>query len=291
LTPTPDLLSKLEPKSRLYDSSVDELLPYSMKFSDLAKDQAPLEGAINVVTIMCDEKSESLSLKSSMSEAPAMGGVSRVEVDFKATIKHYYAETFAEILKECNARHTFLDAWCLKQLGLVSKHRSMKCASRPDGQDLCVADMSRGYRNLYGSDNGGECMKTLWTLLSHEDFVLAFTLAESARKLCSAVDSLPRMMQHLENRGHVESLSVDGLTVDLLPFQKQSVQWAKERETVPKGIQSFLWTKLPRVGQPNTGLYYNPILGKFTTEMPTLARGGIIGEMMGRKSSSLVVFV
>jgi hypothetical protein len=292
LIPSPDVLSDLNPKSHAYSRTVDELLPYSMKYSDLAKDRSSLEEAVDFVTIMADGKSESLSLTSSMAEAPAMGGISRIEMDFKATIKYYYAETFAEIFKECNAGHTFLDAWCMKQLGLASNHRYMKSASRPAGYALYIADMSRGYRNYHCSDNLKECMKTLWTLLSHEDFVRAFTLSKSANDLCRTVDSLPLMMRHLENRGHHEGSSMlNGLTVDLLPFQKQAVQWAKERDTVPNGIQSYLWTKLPRVDEPSTELYYSPILGKFTTEMPTLARGGIIGEIMGRKSSNLVVMV
>ena len=88
-------------------------------------------------------------------------------------------------------------------------------------------------------------------------------------------------MNHLENRGHAAAPFVEGLTVELLPFQLQSLQWAIERETTPGGLQSFFWTKLPSVEQPNTTVYYNPILGKLSTSKPNLVRGGIIAEQMG----------
>jgi hypothetical protein len=39
--------------------------------------------------------------------------------------------------------------------------------------------------------------------------------------------------------------------VELLEFQRQSVQWALERETTPGGVQSFLWVKLPSVAEPS----------------------------------------
>jgi hypothetical protein len=108
-------------------------------------------------------------------------------------------------------------------------------------------------------------------------------LGESAKTFSHQVTSLQGLMQHLENRGHPEVAAVDGLTVELLPYQKQSVQWAKERETVAGGIQRFLWTKLPHVDDDRVDdLYYCPLLGKFSKEKPQLARGGIIAEMMGR---------
>jgi SNF2 family DNA or RNA helicase len=88
-------------------------------------------------------------------------------------------------------------------------------------------------------------------------------------------------LDHLENLGHAAAPFVEGLAVELLPFQSQTVQWATEREQTPGGVNAFLWTKLPSVSQPNTDLYFSPILEELTVTKPMLARGGIIAEQMG----------
>ena len=93
------------------------------------------------------------------------------------------------------------------------------------------------------------------------------------------------VIDHCENLGHAEIPFFDGLNVELLPFQKQSVQWALERETVADGIQSFIWPKLPQVADDGVDVYYNPILEAFRTEKPKLRRGGIIAEEMGMSLS------
>lgn len=89
------------------------------------------------------------------------------------------------------------------------------------------------------------------------------------------------ILDHCENLGHAEIPYFEGLTVELLQFQKQAVQWCLEREKVAGGIQS-LWTpKLPHVADRDKGaLYYNPILETFG-DRPRLVRGGIIAQEMG----------
>ena len=119
------------------------------------------------------------------------------------------------------------------------------------------------------------------TFLSPDDYNMALATRDDASKLHEQVTSLNTVLEHLENRGHAPAPHVGGLTVALLPFQSQSLQWAIERETTPGGIQSFFWTKLPQVAEPNTDLYFNPIIGKLSTSKPALVRGGIIASQMG----------
>ena len=89
-------------------------------------------------------------------------------------------------------------------------------------------------------------------------------------------------MTHLESRGHEATDLVEGLKIELLPFQKQAVQWAAERELCPGGIQSFLWTKLPSVEEyPGQAVYYNPLLPTVSKTKPKLVRGGILAQNMG----------
>lgn len=115
------------------------------------------------------------------------------------------------------------------------------------------------------------------TVLSREDYAVALRTSCDTESLVRQTSSLNGLMNHLENRGHAAAPFVEGLTVELLPFQSQSLQWALERETSPGGLQSFFWTKLPL----STVAYYNPILGMITSKKPNLVRGGIIAEQMG----------
>ena len=91
------------------------------------------------------------------------------------------------------------------------------------------------------------------------------------------------IMARLENLGHESELVVEGLNVELLPFQKQSLKLCLERENTPGGINALLWPKLPSRGPGNSeDLYFNPILNQFRTTKPALARGGLLCEQMVR---------
>jgi SWI/SNF-related matrix-associated actin-dependent regulator of chromatin subfamily A3 len=82
--------------------------------------------------------------------------------------------------------------------------------------------------------------------------------------------------------GHEEAPFVEGLNVELLPFQRQTLQWALEREKNPGGLQSYLWAKLPSVkDKKSRNIYYSPLLGEFRNRRPNLIRGGIIADEMG----------
>ena len=58
-------------------------------------------------------------------------------------------------------------------------------------------------------------------------------------------EQVAKTIASLESLGHASEEHVDGLKVSLLPFQKQALKWAIERETMPDGIQSFYWCVFP----------------------------------------------
>lgn len=90
------------------------------------------------------------------------------------------------------------------------------------------------------------------------------------------------LMEHLENIGHEAELTCEGLTVELLDFQKQTLRWALERETIPGGVQALFWPQVPvQVDGNKRNVYFCPISGQFRTDKPKLVRGGIIAEEMG----------
>eukprot|EP00531_Pseudo-nitzschia_arenysensis_P016699 CAMPEP_0116122050 /NCGR_PEP_ID=MMETSP0329-20121206/4012_1 /TAXON_ID=697910 /ORGANISM="Pseudo-nitzschia arenysensis, Strain B593" /LENGTH=1515 /DNA_ID=CAMNT_0003615881 /DNA_START=43 /DNA_END=4590 /DNA_ORIENTATION=+ len=93
--------------------------------------------------------------------------------------------------------------------------------------------------------------------------------------------SIKDIMIAIENLGHESEDCVEGLNIELLEFQRQSLRWALEREQAPGGVQSFFWSKLPITGESNGDLYYNPILNLFRKDKPALVRGGFIAEQMG----------
>jgi hypothetical protein len=125
------------------------------------------------------------------------------------------------------------------------------------------------------------------SILSPEELTVANLMKSDAGKLRRQTSSLKGLMDNLENRGHPAAPFVEGLIVELLPFQSQSLQWAIERETVPGGIQSFSWTTLPEI---EPAVYFNPVLGRLSKTKPNLVRGGIIAEQMGLGKFPLRLF-
>jgi SNF2 family DNA or RNA helicase len=121
---------------------------------------------------------------------------------------------------------------------------------------------------------------------SAEDKVLG-AFSGAFHSLCEKPDrphncSIGTVMTRLENVGHEAVDFVEGLKVELLGFQRQSLKWALERETMEGGIQRLLWAKLPYdPTRKDKELYYNPILNRFRREPPNLVRGGFIAEEMG----------
>lgn len=94
--------------------------------------------------------------------------------------------------------------------------------------------------------------------------------------------TIQAVMTRLENIGHEAEDFVEGLNVELLGFQRQTLKWALERETMEGGIQTLLWGKLPEdPSREYKNLYFNPLLSRFRREPPNLVRGGFIAEEMG----------
>lgn len=119
-------------------------------------------------------------------------------------------------------------------------------------------------------------------VLNHDDRTFAaLFLAKSAKKAARDRHSTKGVLEHLENLGHDSEPTCEGLSIELLAFQKESLKWALERETIPGGIQSYFWTKVPGLE-----LYYSPILDRFRKDKPLEVRGGIIAEEMGLGKAS-----
>ncbi len=103
---------------------------------------------------------------------------------------------------------------------------------------------------------------------------------DSEKYRVSSKLSIKDIMVRVENLGHGSEDCVEGLKIELLEFQRQSLKWALECERTPGGVQSFFWSKVPNSGEKGD-LYYHPILKSFRKDKPALVRGGFIAEQMG----------
>lgn len=175
----------------------------------------------------------------------ARGGICKASPDFASFVSNYFHEIVYDIVP--NAPST-----SIPENGEAHSHRTIRF------------------------DHGSYMkLKPLQCFLSPRDSILA-NIMENPKSVVSSIDTL---MSHLTNRGHAAAPFIEGLTVELLPFQQESLQWAYERETMPGGIQTSVWSKLPLKGDQT--VYFNPVLGMTSLQEPRLVRGGILAEQMG----------
>lgn len=185
-----------------------------------------------------DKLRSSLSLLSSTSN-PDVGGFADADISLRGILEKYHRETFADRIP---GRHKL-------DLDKISDHKN----------------------NSLESD--------LVYVLSYRDRAFAEKFLLRNWRMSHVNDcSTEGVLLNLENLGHTPELFCEGLEVEMLEFQKQSLKWAMERETTLGGVQSYFWSKVPITG---SSLYFNPILGTFRTDKPKEVRGGIIAEEMG----------
>jgi len=207
-----------------------------------------------------------------------MGGTCSNNTDFIGILRTYYTEILPVVClnwKRSNKKNGLAPIY--DDLGVVSGHRTMYTNAKKyedeDDRAFCPRSCERMCLEKHIE------LDSFLTL--REASVGQTMLSQSANSILKGSYGPQGFTRQLENLGHSECHFVEGLTVELLPFQRQTVQWAIERERVPGGVQSYTWAKLPEVAQPGAELHYNPGLRKFATSKPKLIRGGIIAEEMG----------
>ena len=198
----------------------------------------------------------SLSIQSS-SCVEGFGGTSTNKTSFAHVLQRYFRDIFPSLMCSRSEPYEILPS----SVGAISRHRDL-------------IDRYDHGNNILNID---EEHFSLASILSLEEAEMAEALLlTSCRHAMSNPKSLNEFMARMENLGHSAAPFIEGLNVELLPFQKQTVQWATERETAAGGVNSFSWTKIPFISAQNTELYYNPALRTFQTSKPSLVRGGII---------------
>ena len=202
-----------------------------------------------------DSNSPQFSLTSSI---PGLGGVCPTGNNLESILKNYFSECLPDELSRDSKP---VERLARRLAGLKSDHRSVW-----QFEESVNRHSSYDFVSLFGN--------------SQEAAVYAMGY-EQPPAVSENVHSLATLLAHAENLGHEEMPLVEGLNVDLLPFQRQTLRWALERETTPGGIQSFHWAKIPLPPNAKDELYFNPLLGMFSKTKPENVRGGWICEQMG----------
>jgi hypothetical protein len=228
---------------------------------DNAKHQEAL--TVDLYNEEIDENRRTRFSLTSGTGSSVLGGVCTNETDFEGTMRRFYREIAFECATEFNIDPV---TWHSEATGVVSDHRRIMTSFD--------AEITKSVETM--SIDPRAASYSLGTCFSKEDQAILHRTGNEAREPQNQTKSLKGLLDLVENRGHAEAPFVEGLNVELLPFQKQALQWALERETSPGGIQSYFWTKLPRMANPNQVCYYNPILGTFSDSKPSLVRGGIV---------------
>jgi hypothetical protein len=229
------------------------------------KAQSKMAEAVDSFNEKAQAFQSTLSLQSSLGDGSLLGGVCSSDTSFSGVLRRYFAEMLPEHVISRHCQNATV-SWVGRAVGVTSHHRKM------------------GFESKGSRSNGSEFRDvSLESYLRKEDIFLACeNLHKGCRALDQGVDSINAVLLHLENLDHEEAPFVEGLNVELLPFQRQTLQWALERERNPGGLQSYLWAKLPSVeDEKSPNVYYNLLLGQFTNRRPNLIRGGIIGDEMG----------
>ncbi|KAG7339454.1 swf/snf family helicase [Nitzschia inconspicua] len=207
------------------------------------------------------EKYEEAKVKyeNSLSLCPSSkngGGVSSSEISFEHLLRSFFQEKFYYLFKDCQySPSKFLIGICKGQTRRVNSCFCFDCDSQ-------ILDPLVGFKDAV-------CAQAL--------------LRQDAmdRALPNEGLTTKEIMSSLENLGHASEFIVEGLTVELLDFQKQALKWALEREQIPGGIQSLYWGMLPKTEKRQDDLYFSPVLSLFRKDKPALVRGGILAAEMG----------
>jgi hypothetical protein len=237
---------------------------------------ATREKLMDTLATLTKDRETSLALEAGKGLS-VLGGVCSNETDFTGSLKRYFREILADVVHVSMSRHGVDQRalWLDESLGVTSRHRKMRTYHRET--EALADELVDGRVNH--SQNGMEYD----SYLSHRDYALAQqSLVGNAAQVINSTQNLGALMDHMENLGHAAAPYVEGLTVELLPFQSQTVGWATEREQTPGDIQAFISTKLPTSTFPTQDdMFYNFLTGKMSLEKPHLVRGGIIAEQMG----------
>lgn len=236
------------PPFSLGDPEHDELV-------EMATDE--MNRAVHAHNNFVDESLAKLSLISSQGGDSRLGGIASLGNDFSSLLQNCFKERFPDDVE--SKYHEDGASWFSRACGIASCHRSMRETNVDHFPSM-----------------------TMESYIREEELPLCANLQDDCNSISGKLKRLPDVLFHLEDLGYQEAPFVEGLDVELLPFQRQTLQWALDREKIVGGLQSLLWGRLPVVEDSKyPDVYYSPALQRFCTSKPRTVRGGIIADEMG----------
>ncbi|KAK9808795.1 hypothetical protein WJX72_003802 [[Myrmecia] bisecta] len=91
--------------------------------------------------------------------------------------------------------------------------------------------------------------------------------------------TLNGLIELLESPEGPEADQPEGLTVQLKPYQKQSLKLMLDAEQGDGGFRRFFW--VPLTSPAGTRYWYSPVLHRLCTDVPAAPWGGFLAEEMG----------
>mmetsp|Transcript_35964 Transcript_35964/g.83931 ORF Transcript_35964/g.83931 Transcript_35964/m.83931 type:complete len:798 (-) Transcript_35964:2396-4789(-) len=190
------------------------------------------------------------------------GGTSNSNNSLEAVLGAYFKDCISEsVISQCeDVFDGYVNLWTLKMHGIQWAHRAPFIKSTK-------GSIIKPFFPHFG-------------FLATQDLPLLQDCKNDANTIINMCKTTNGILSHLENTGHCQVDKIEGLNVDLLDYQKQTVAWALERENLDGGLESLLWAKVPTVGFEGP-LYYSPAIDLFRKDKPPHLRGGMICEEMG----------
>ena len=267
-------------KVKMLSTAVTGLLPNSRLTNKEKSDLLKTLDDDNIEELKA-YKEESKAIESSLSflsssSQKQTGGFCDYDLSFRGTLRRYFRETLADDLlcfDRCQKQNIFGVSPAGQALGIISTHRKMRGLIEKRSYDNIPP--THGVRSYLNSND-------LWIL--HR-----YLKQEIFKKRADCNTTINGLLTELENLRHKPIDHIDGFSnnLQLLDFQRETVGWAYERETMPGGIQELLWTKLPFAGgfvsateAVPVDVYFSPVFNTFKTKKPSVIRGGFITEQM-----------
>ncbi|KAL3157879.1 hypothetical protein ABBQ32_012289 [Trebouxia sp. C0010 RCD-2024] len=112
----------------------------------------------------------------------------------------------------------------------------------------------------------------------HHDHLQA-ELAQWDKLDSQKLRTLTGMLQLLQADTRPEADQPEGLTVQLRPYQRQSLQFMIDNENTEGGFRHHLFCSV--TNSKGERYWYSPILGRICQDVAAMPQGGILGEEMG----------
>eukprot|EP00943_MAST-04B_sp_MAST-4B-sp1_P009028 g9028.t1 len=95
--------------------------------------------------------------------------------------------------------------------------------------------------------------------------------------------TLPGLLKDQEHPGYRSIDQPDGIALTLKEYQRQTIAWMEDQESLSNGLNSLFWEKrqwLDSAGKHDV-FYYMPSAGELRLEQPPMVWGGLLCEEMG----------